>query len=356
VVRRTASRLALGALGAVALGLATLTVLMPRASELPTPTPDSIAALPSQWQRGANLTAYSPDAYASPATGIELSRLADLGVDHVALIPLWFMDSATSSEVFPDPEGSPGDAAIEAAAAAAQELGMSVAIAPHVDVRDGTFRGEIAPVDPAAWFRSYESMLDGYADLAERAGADELIVGTELTSMSADAEAWRALIARSRGRFSGTLTYAANWVDEAEAISFWDDLDQIGINAYMPLETGETDPSVAALAGAWAPYEDRITSLHERWGLPVAFTELGYQSRAGAAVAGGAAAAGPVSQRAQANAYEAAYRVFAKPELDWFRGIWWWDWTVDGTDPDGGGFTPAGKLAENVVAARNLAG
>jgi hypothetical protein len=45
-----------------------------------------------------------------------------------------------------------------------------------------------------------------------------------------------------------------------------------------------------------------------------------------------------------------AYRAWVQP--DWFRGIWWWDWSVDGGDPDGGGFTPEGKLAERVVAGK----
>ena len=34
----------------------------------------------------------------------------------------------------------------------AQRLGLEVAIKPHVDVKDGTFRGEIQPLDRAAWF------------------------------------------------------------------------------------------------------------------------------------------------------------------------------------------------------------
>lgn len=307
--------------------------------------------LPSTWQRGANLTAYDPDGYGSPAAAAELERLAALGVDHVALVPLWFMDSAGSNELAADPAATTTDAGLEQAVATARELGMTVAIAPHVDVRDGTFRGLIAPTDPAAWFASYRRLLDQYAELAARTGASQFVVGTELTSMTADQTAWRALIARARRRFDGQLTYAANWVDEAERIEFWDALDELGINAYMPLETGVPSPTVAALVEAWLPYRQRIETLHERWQLPVVFTELGYQSREDAAAAGGTPATGPVSQQAQADAYEAAYRAWAQP--DWFRGIWWWDWSVDGGDPDGGGFTPEGKLAERVVGSYN---
>jgi len=310
--------------------------------------------LPRPWQRGANLTAYRAGAYSAPAARAELDRLAALGVDHVALVPLWYMATTDSSAVAPDPARSTTDAALLDAARRARELGMSVAIAPHVDVDDGTFRGRIAPADPSAWFASYGEMLDHYADLASQAAASELVVGTELVSMSGDETAWRSLIDRARSRFDGRLTYAANWVDEAESIGFWDALDSIGVNAYMPLLTDATPPTVDDLVAAWQPYVDRLAALHQRWAKPIAFTELGYQSRADAATAGGAAASGPVDEQAQADAYEAAYRALA--DAGWFRGIWWWDWSIDGDDPDGGGFTPEGKLAERVVASHNLAG
>ena len=52
---------------------------------------------------------------------------------------------------------------------------MEVMLKPHVDVIDGTFRGEIEPADRAAWFASYGSMIDHYADLAERGGRDDLL-------------------------------------------------------------------------------------------------------------------------------------------------------------------------------------
>ena len=121
-------------------------------------------------------------------------------------------------------------------------MGLQVAIKPHVDVVDGTFRGEIQPSDRAAWFESYGNLVDRYAALAQQANADVFVIGTELTTMTGsdgDTEAWRELIQRARSAFDGRITFAANWVQGAQTIDFWDDLDYVGIDAYMPLKTQE---------------------------------------------------------------------------------------------------------------------
>lgn len=88
-------------------------------------------------------------------------------------------------------------------------------------------------------------------------------------------------------RYDGPLTFAANWVDGAKSVEFWDQLDLIGIDAYMPLMTEDrSNPPVEALVEAWKPYQVRMKALAKKWGLPITFTELGYQSRLGTAEAG----------------------------------------------------------------------
>ena len=259
------------------------------------------------------------------------------------------MASPTASEITADPAKTPTDESVLAAASKARSEGLEVAIKPHVDVRDGSFRGEITPADRAAWFASYGKLVDHFAELAQRADADVFVIGTELTTMAVDADAWRDLIARARARFDGKITYAANWVQGAEAVQFWDDLDYIGIDAYMPLETrNRTDPGVDALVGAWRGPIGAMRDLHERWDLPVLFTELGYESRPGTAarLEGGDSS---VDEDAQANAYEAAFRALAP--LPWFDGIWWWEWSAEriGIGPSDAGFNPEGKRAEAVL-------
>jgi hypothetical protein len=309
--------------------------------------------VPPDWHRGANVTAWDRNAYGSATAADALAALRTTGTDRAALVPTWYMAKATSSEIRADPSLTPTDTALRTAARTAGSLGMRVVIKPHIDVRDGTFRGDIAPASRSRWWHAYRIMLRHYAALAEQEGAAMLEVGTELTSMSADERQWRALIADVRARFTGQLTFAANWIDGARAIRFWDALDAIGIDAYMPLVTDDPDPSVARLARAWSArgYVAQLRNLSRRHRRPVLFTELGYRSRR--CTAGSpwewSDAGGSIAQRPQARAYEAAFRVFAgRP---WFHGIYWWDWSAQGWNAEvaDGSHRFAGKKAEAVV-------
>lgn len=304
--------------------------------------------LPDQWQRGANLTAFLPRAYAQAASRRAMLTARAAGTELVSFTPTSYMASVDSSEIVASPAKTPRDDGVLLAAQTARRLGLEVAIKPHVDVLDGTFRGAIAPADREAWFADYGKLVDRYAQLAERARADTFVIGTELTSMSADEDAWRELIDRARQRFSGRITFAANWVAGAEQITFWDALDAIGIDAYMPLGEDPGKPSVASLLDAWDPYVQRIDGLHERWDLPVLFTELGYESRLGTAARIGEGTA-PLSEEAQADAYRAAFEALSP--LPYFEGIWWWEWSAEGLGigEGDGGFSPEGKEASDVL-------
>ena len=96
------------------------------------------------------------------------------------------METGQSSTIAPLADRTPRDVGLRDAAAAARSLGLEVTIKPHVDVLDGTFRGEIAPASPFEWFASYRRMLTHYAALAEEVGASVLVIGTEFASLSAD--------------------------------------------------------------------------------------------------------------------------------------------------------------------------
>jgi hypothetical protein len=302
-------------------------------------------SLPARWERGMNVTAFLPNAYAEPPANRALLTARAAGTQRVALVPTWYMSSPTANDVFADPAKTPTDASVEAAAAEAKRLGLEVVIKPHVDPQDGSFRGDILPGDTTAWFDSYETMLRQYAELAARVDADGLVIGTELTSMALFPDEWRSLISMVRGIYDGPLTFAANWVDGAEAIEFWDQLDFIGIDAYMPLMTTSEEPTVDELVEAWGPYTSRMNTLAEQWDKRIVFTELGYQSRIGTADRTGDNT-GEVSEAAQATAYEAAFE--AMRDEEYFDGIWWWEWSAEGLyDP--GGWSPENKLAADVL-------
>jgi hypothetical protein len=302
------------------------------------------------WQKGANFTAWWHDAYEQPQSDAALRALAATGTTRVSIVTTWYMDTPQSSDVRPLADKTPSDASVLHAMSTAQDLGMEVVLKPHVDVLDGTFRADIAPANRAAWFDSYRQMSNRYAQLAADGGAKMLIVGTELTSMSADEADWRRTIAEARTRFGGALTFAANWTDGAQRIAFWDALDFIGVDAYMPLADTD-DPPVEALTAAWRDrgYVSRLEELHNRFGKPVLFTELGYQSRVDTATRPWGGATGAIDQGPQARAYEAAFRAFW--DVPWFAGIYWWDWSATGSRDDPGGYTFSGTAAEQVAAS-----
>jgi len=311
------------------------------------PAAHAAQTLPSTWERGMNFTSWTAGGYGTDSARTNLRELAALGTDQVVLTPTWYMDTAQSNDVVRDAAKTPTDASLKSVMSDARSLGMSVVLKPHVDVHDGTFRGEIAPADRGAWFASYDAMVLHYADLAREAKAQTLVVGTELTSMATDTASFDALIAKVRSNFDGTLTYAANWVDGAEQVGFWERLDAIGIDAYMPLSTGNATPTVDTLVAAWKPYVDSISNLHARTGKPVMFTELGYQSLTGA-LDNPADATGSPDPRLQAVAYTAALSVWR--DVPWFQGISWWNWEAEPTGDDpAGSFSIAGKPAADIL-------
>ncbi|MEO0514501.1 MAG: hypothetical protein AAF086_04315 [Planctomycetota bacterium] len=98
---------------------------------------------------------------------------------------------------------------------------------------------------------------------------------------------WQALIAEVRSRYSGQLTYAANF-DSYMDVGFWPSLDVMGINAYFPLRDPAEPADDAMLAAAWDGVLTEIEADQAAMGvagMPVVFTELGYTRRAGTTTA-----------------------------------------------------------------------
>jgi hypothetical protein len=326
----------IGVLATVVVGLATLGA----------PTVSARSALPSNWTTGANVTDWSTDGYKQARGVLEAAR-AD-GITSVSLVPTLYMDDPADSTVARDPQRTPSDDSLRDAATEARSLGLQVTIKPHVDVLDGSYRGDIQPADRGAWFASYGELLNHYAMLAHDVGARTVVIGTELDSMVGDRAEWASMIATARTAFPGTLTYAANWGVVGD-VPFWDQLDEIGVDAYLPL--GDANTSPAQLRAAWQPLVGELSALHDRTGKPVIFTELGYQSRTDG-LRTPYAATGASDEGVQARGYDAAFAVWSA--FPWFRGISWWDFPVrpGASSAHDGEFSPRGKAAEQVLRRR----
>ena len=301
--------------------------------------------------RGMTYAGYSARVFCLAASDQRLAELPALHVNTLALVPVWYQDTAASTAIVPWPGVSPADACVLHAMATARRLGLQVILKPFVDVRDGTWRALIAPRDWTAWFRSYRAFIAHYARLAATGGASALVIGTEMSSSDvSQPAAWRSVIATARAQFPGPLTYAADW-PQYRAIAFWNELDWIGIDAYFPLAPG-AHPNSAALLGAWQPWVSQIT----RWGptRPVLLTEIGYRSEAGATADPAVFNRGaPPDPQLQADAFGAAFAALTAQQ--WLMGTLWFWWDNPSTADRGGGlgdrgYTPRGKPALAVLA------
>ena len=304
-----------------------------------------------------------------------ITRLVQTGANTVALVDHWFVDSLTGWEIDPDENitqqypGSP-TALIEETINRLHAEGMVVHVKPHLDVAGfdydeeaGEWRGEIRPADEflPAFFASYKSFIGSYAEIAQRTGAQGLVIETELAQLDTDPNLrpyWEDIVTSLRQTYSGDLIVAANW-DSYQDHTFLDLVDLVGIDAYFPL-TDALDPSVEDLKAAWrncqvAGYEGEdwaaeIANWSVTLGKPFYFTEIGITSRDGAAEEPASVCKeGDVAQfneALQVAYYEAALEVFSQNEH--FAGLLGWAW-VPWSDAGGVGdvdFTPQNKAME----------
>jgi hypothetical protein len=278
------------------------------------------------------------DEYTYPAATLSRDALAATGANWASLLVTWYQDTATSNLIARRDDKTPTDDALRIAVQELHGKGLKVMLKPHVDPWNGQWRGEINPSNPDSWFDSYTHFIVHYAQLAQEQQVEALCMGTELKTVSgaANRNRWIAVIDALRAEYRGLLTYAANATspaDEFTSVSFWDQLDLLGLDGYFPL-TDRNDVTLADLVSAWRSNlygEDLVATVRNFSNSrlkPVIFTELGYRSVDGAnrepwnfSLAGGY---DPGEQR---DCYEAALSVWSS-QASWMRGFFWWAWPV----------------------------
>jgi hypothetical protein len=163
--------------------------------------------------------------------------------------------------------------------------------------------------------------------------------------------------------YSGQLTYASGW-NETGNVSFWDKIDIIGADAYIPVTT-ITYPTLQQLQNGWvtespnsydasvmnnmAPI-DFYKSLSDEYSKPVLFTEIGYQSINDTNELEGAfGLSNWVDYQQQDRALEAFFDVFSQNGGNWFEGAYLWNWEANPAGVQAGDFSVQGKPASNIV-------
>ena len=247
--------------------------------------------------RGITLVDWTSNGYGTATALTSLDALAATGANTVTVLVTAYQADRNAAAVRSGDPRTPTPAAVQQIVSAARARGLRVALKPHVDLDDGSWRGYIAPADAEEWFRSYRSFVLPWADLARSLGADQFVVGTELAGTLGHEPEWRRTIAGIRARFPGELVYAASW-DEAAKVPFWDTLDLVGVDFYFPV-AHRSDAGRLEILAAWQPWLERLRLLHRQTGRDILFSEIGYRSVDGAGMtpyAFGAGLGGPASR------------------------------------------------------------
>jgi len=235
-----------------------------------------------------------------------------------------------------------------------QENNVKVMVKPQIWVWRGEFTGNIEMDSEEKWNileKSYSEFILTYAKAAQEIDADIFCIGTELEKfVMKRPQYWQKLIKAIRNIYKGKLTYAANW-DEFKRVSFWGEIDFIGVDAYFPL-SDKKSPTVQELEIGWIPHKEEIIKIQKQFNKPILFTEFGYRSVDFNAVKPWESnrIEGNVNLQAQVNGLQAIHNQFWKE--DWFAGGFIWKWFHKHEKVGGetnNRFTPQNKPAEQLI-------
>ncbi|MFX0556657.1 glycoside hydrolase family 113 [Maribacter sp. CXY002] len=290
-----------------------------------------------------------------------IKSLVKANIEWVAVIPFMFQENEKTKLIntpeFPE-KYSRRDSNFIKAINDLHNNGIRVQLKPHLWMRDG-WRSNITLQSEKEWdnwFESYRINMLRYAKMAQETNTELLCIGTELrTSIKQQPHKWDTLINEIRTIYNGELTYAANWYDEYEHVTFWDKLDYIGVQAYFPL-TKEENPDLEIIEKGWDKHLRELKAFYEDHHKPILFTEVGYRSMANATIKPWewdtflGKFTKKKSNKTQQLAYEALFKkTWSEP---WLAGIYIWQWhnetTIESTDTDQD-FSPRFKPAENVI-------
>lgn len=298
------------------------------------------------------------DGYGSRAAAQSLAVARDCGANAVSLTPFAFQRDAALPSILLLHERSSGrfapetDAAVAASAADAAALGLTVVLKPHLWCGNHRWCGEIAMGDDAAWagwFAEYERVALHYALLAQRLHLPIFAVATELKGTTAHAKEWRALLARVRAVYDGSLTYCANWGDEVTTLAFWDAFDAIGVSAYWPLVESD-DATIESAAARFRTLLRDLQELARRQERPLWFLEAGFPDVKAPWRSPHRHDGEPDGGVDQGRAY--ALVLDATAQAHFPDGLFWWKWpsSLEALPATGRhDYWPCGRAAEDVL-------
>ncbi len=242
---------------------------------------------------------------------------------------------------------------IEATSELFKSKKIKIMLKPQIWIPKGGFTGFIKMKSENDWKvleDNYEKFILFYAKVAQSTNCELFCIGTEMNSFVISRPFfWSNLISKIKKIYTGKITYAENW-DSYKSVTFIDQLDYIGVDAYFPLDKAKT-PTTKAIEMAWQSLKKEMQLLSKKYNKKILFTEYGYQSKDFTTLEPwNHSKSRTVNLKGQENAMIAIYNQFWKE--DWFAGGFLWKW-YDNNNNSGGendsDYTVQNKPSEKIV-------
>jgi len=289
----------------------------------------------------------------------EVAHIKAINTNYVAISPFGFIKDMNQPDVQYNLSWQwfgETNAGVEQYALELKKQGLGIMLKPQLWVGHGKYTGFIEMETEKDWLileKSYAAFILNYAQLAEKLKIPLFCIGTEMkTFVEKKPDYWGKLIVKIRNVYSGKITYAANW-DEVNHLTFWNQLDMIGIDAYFPLSNSK-NPTLAELEKGWEHHKINIKKLAEKYQKPILFTEFGYRSVNYATKEPWSSTKieGEVNLTLQSEALQSLFNQFWSEK--WFAGGFVWKWHANQQESGGGNnnrYTPQNKPAEKLIKA-----
>jgi hypothetical protein len=209
-----------------------------------------------------------------------VEEIAATGANTICLAVPAFQENGASTSIFIDLRKAPTSRRLGELMDLARAKGLRVVLMPMVlleNARAQEWRGKIEPANWQDWWEDYENLIMHYVWLAEAHQADMFMIGSELLSTESHEDRWRGLIARVRKAYQGRLCYSANW-DHYKSVTWWGDLDLVGMTTYHDLTGGEP-PTLERMLEAWDSIKQQVLEWQAEIQRPILFTEVGWPNQ-----------------------------------------------------------------------------
>lgn len=293
----------------------------------------------------------------NPVDGSHVKPLQDIKANYAAVMPFGFVPESNKPKIVHNTErqwyGETG-AGVRNYVTELHKGNLKVMIKPQLWIRNGVYTGYMKMNTEEEWIaleNEYRTFIMSYAVIAQEQKAAIFCIGTELEQFVLNRpDFWSTLIKEIRKVYKGKLTYAANW-DEYKRVTFWNQLDYVGIDSYFPVSDAQT-PTVAEVQEGWKKWKQEISAFAAAQKKQILFTEWGYRSMdyAGKEPWVSSRDITSINLEAQANATQAVFEIFWKE--DWFAGGFVWKWFIHHTNAGGienNRFTPQNKPAQDII-------